>query len=544
MKHSNRNRGYLHGAAILAAAVAIVRVLGAIYRIPIADIIGAEGMGIFTIAASIYTFLLLVSTAGLPVALSRMVAAADSLGRPAQVRQVFVVGRNTFVAIGLVSFLIMAVFHRQLADFFGSPTAAYAILALSPALFFVGLISAYRGYCQGLSNMVPTSVSQVIEALTRLILGVGLAWLFVRWGFPPPIVVVGAILGTTLGPALASVYLFFAKRRVDRARHVSSTLDTPDTNRRIFKNLGKIAVPLTLGASIFSFITILDNAVILRTLQGTVGLPYTEAQRLLGTYGMILPLFNLPMSFIIPIIVALIPAISAFLAQGDHLSAKKTSESGIRVTCLLALPAGAGLTVLASPIMYVLFYGAGFTAQGPGLMAWMGVAAFFICFAQVVNCVLQAYGFQSYTMITLPVGGLIKLGLTWWLLTVPGIGIYGAAIAMVACWVVISIMNVVLVKRKVPEPPSFLKVLVRPALCTIVMAFAAWASYGLLDTLLVGPLNTVLPMRLALAVPLTGAIALAMVIYLLLIIATKALTREDMLMLPKGERLAKLLRVR
>jgi len=354
-------------------------------------------------------------------------------------------------------------------------------------------------------------------------------------------VVVGAILGTTLGPALASVYLFFAKRRVDRERHVPNTLDMPDTNRRIFKDLGKIAIPLTLGASIFSFISIIDNAVILRTLQGAVGVPYTEALRLLGTYTMILPLFNLPMSFIIPIIVALIPAISAFLAQGDQLNAKKTSESGIRITCLFALPAGAGLAVLAGPIMHALFYGR-FTPQGPGLMVWLGIASFFICFAQVVNCVLQAHGFQRYTMITLPIGGLIKLGLTWWLLTLPGIGIYGAAIAMVVCWVVISIMNVVLVKKKIPDPPSFVKVLAWPTLCTAVMGFAAWASYGLLEGLF-SPFLAGISARLSFAVPLVLAIGFAMVVYLALIIATKALKKEDMLMLPKGEKLAKLLRV-
>jgi len=526
----------------LATAVAVVKVIGAVYRIPILNILGDEGASPFQVAFSVYTFLLIVSTAGLPVALSKLVAAADAMGRARQVRRVFTVGRNTFVALGFGSFLIMALFHQQLAELFGSPSAAYGILALSPAVFFVGLISAYRGYCQGLSDMVPTSVSQIIEALARLIVGLTLAWLFAYWALPSPVTVAGAILGVTAGSVLATLYLFFAKRKVDRHRRISDAADVPDSARQISKSLGKIAVPLTLGASIFAFIGIIDNAVILRQLQDTVGLPYEEALSLHGTYAMTLPLFNMPISFVVPLMVALIPAISAFLAQGDHLGARKTSESGIRVACLLALPAGAGLTVLAGPIMDVLYYGR-FADQGAWLMAWMGLAAFFICFFQITNCVLQAYGFQRYTILTLPIGGLVKLVLTWWLLAVPGIGIYGAAIGTLACYVVISVINVVLVKKKIPDPPSFRRALILPLLCTAAMAATAWASYGLISSVVFDVLAYA-PTRVPLTISLTGSIGLAAAVYLVLIIATRALKKEDMLMLPKGAKLAKLLRVR
>jgi len=554
MTYSSHNRGYLHGAVILAAAVAIVRVIGAVYRIPIAWILGTEGMSTFTVAFSVYQALLIVSTAGLPVALSKLVASADALERPAQVRQVYVVGRNAFVFIGFVSFLIMAVFHRPMANYLlQSPSAGYAILALSPAVFFVGLISAYRGYCQGLSEMMPTSVSQIMEALARLILGLALAGLFAYWGFSSPVTVSGAILGTTVGAALAAGYLFFAKRKVDRRRHMPTGLDTPDSNRRILRNLRSIAIPLTLGASIFSFITIANNSVTLFRLRDVaIGygydyeMAYAWAQNLHGTYSFTLPLFNLPSSFIIPITVALIPAISAFLAQGDGEGAKKTSESGIRVACLLALPAGIGLAVLAEPIMHV-FYGE-FATQGPGIMAWMGIAAFFLCFFQATNCVLQAYGFQRFTMYTLPIGGLIGVGLNWILLPIPQISIYGTAISMVACYAIISVMNLVLVKRYIPNPPSFKKILIRPLLCTVVMAVTAWAVYGLMSGLLfelmTAPDAHAASPRLPMALAMVPAIALAMLVYLVLIIATRALTKEDMHMLPKGERLAKLLWVR
>jgi len=541
LTHSKHNKGYLHGAAILAGAVAIVKVLGAIYRIPVGNILGDVGFSTFQSAHAIYAFLLTLSTAGLPVALSKMISTSHALGRGAQVKRTFRIGRNTFFLLGVVSFLIMALFSRQLAYLNNAPTAAVAILALSPAMLFVCLISAYRGYFQGFSNMIPTSISQIIEAVARLFLGLGLAWYLSRTIGDDAITVAGAIFGITVGTAIATIYLFLYKKRMDRTLTLDDR-DSPDPNRQIFRNLLHIAVPLSLGASFMALIIIVDNAIILGRLQSALGLCYDQARSLHGTYGFTTSQFNLPSSFIIPITIALIPAISAFLARGDKTSAQKAAESGIRVTCLLAMPAGAGLTVLAGPIMYVLYYGR-FAPQGPGLMAWMGIAAFFLCFFQATNCVLQAYGFQRYTLYTLPVGGVVKIVLNWFLLGDPRISIYGAAISTVACYVVISVMNVILVKRKIPDSPSFRKILLRPMLCTAVMAFTAWASYGLISRFISGLLSD-MPARLPIAIALFGSIGAAMVVYLVLIIALRALTLEDMQMLPKGEKLAKILRIR
>jgi len=542
LTNARQNKGYLHGAAILAAAVAIVKLFGAIYRIPVFNILGSEGFSTFSVAHAIYVFLLTLSTAGLPVALSKMISASHTLGRGTQVTRTFRVGRNAFFLLGVGGFLIMALFSQQLADLSNNADAALPILVLSPAMLFVCLLSAYRGYFQGFSNMIPTSVSQIIEAAARLFLGLGLAWYLSQTQDNEAVTVAGAIFGVTIGTAIAAVYLFACKHKMDRREVLPDTDTRTDSNRHILRNLLRIAVPLSLGASILGIITIIDNAIILGRLQSAGGLSSSYAQHLHGTYTSTMSLFNLPSSFIIPITIALIPAISAFLARGDKASAKKTAESGIRVTCLLALPAAAGLTVLATPIMYTLYYG-NFAEQGPGLMAWMGIAAFFLCFFQATNCVLQAYGFQRYTLYTLPIGGLVKLGLNWVLLADPRINIYGAAISTVACYVVISVMNVVLVKRNIPNPPSFRKILLRPMLCTAVMAFAAWASYGLIAQLVFDPLASTHG-RLPYTIALTGAIGVAGVVYLVLIIALRALTLEDMQMLPKGEKLAKILRIR
>ena len=549
---SRQSSSYLHGAVILAVAVAIVRILGALFRIPLGRMLEDTGMSTFTVASNIYAVLLTLSTAGLPVALSKMISASAALECPEQVRRVFSVGRNAFVLIGALSFFVMATFSEQLAHFFGSPTAATAILILSPAMLFVCLISAYRGYCQGFSIMMPTSVSQIIEAAARFAIGLGAAWYLSTRGFSSEITVAGAISGVTVGSLIACVYLFFKKRSIEQGIRFVRPSQKMDSRPVICKNLLRIAVPLTIGASIFSLINLFDTAIIMHrlraffemsyqsagyTMDEAVRLAYLQAQSLHGTYAMTLPLMNLPSSFVIPITVALIPAISGFLAKGDKRSAHQTAASGMRITSLLALPAAVGLAVLATPIMHLL-YADGFAVHGGGLMAMMGLSAFFLCFFQVTNCVLQAYGYERYTVYTLTIGGLFKMALTWILLADPDISIYGAAIATLASYVLICVMNMVLVKWRVPNAPSFLRILTKPVICTAVMGATAWAAYGLVSSLISGFGG------MASAISLMAAILLAMVVYLILVVALGAITREDMEMLPRGGKLAKFLRVR
>ena len=190
--------------------------------------------------------------------------------------------------------------------------------------------------------------------------------------------------------------------------------------------------------------------------------------------------------------------------------------------------------------MHVLF--SEFAPQGPGILAWMGIAAFFLCFFQATNCILQAYGFQRFTMYTLPVGGIIGVGLNFLLLPIPQISIYGTAISMAACYTIISLMNLILVKRHIPNPPSFRRALLRPFFCTLIMAGAAWGTFGLVNRLVTSAFGDI-SSRLAQTFSLTLAIGLAGLVYLILIVATKALTFEDLKMLPKGEKLARILRV-
>ena len=192
----NSKQNYLHGAAIMAAGVVVIKILGAIYKIPLGNILGDEGYGYFSVAYNIYNVFLTMATAGMPVALSRMISEADTLGRPMQVRKIFRVAWLTFAVFGLLLGLVMFLFPTELAGMLNNVRAAQSIWALSPALVLVYLTSTYRGYAQGMSNMKPTTVSQILEVVGKVSVGLVLAWSFTRAGKGLPVASAGAIFGS------------------------------------------------------------------------------------------------------------------------------------------------------------------------------------------------------------------------------------------------------------------------------------------------------------------------------------------------------------
>ena len=325
--------GFLGGAALLTAAVAVSKLLGALYKIPLGNLLGSRGMGCFQAAYNVYGVLLTLSTAGLPLAMSRLIA--QSRGRPRRQRRIFHVALALFLALGLVGSSVMLTFPRQLAGLLHNELAAPSIRVLAPALLAVCLLSAIRGYTQGQGQMLPTAVSQVMESAGKLVVGLGLTWylLTVR-GVSPEIGAAGAMAGVTAGSLLALLVLAL--------RWLPSCMgsDTPPSRREVLGQLLKIGVPITLGAGGMSFITLLDQSVAMDALQSRLGLGLEEANRQYGEYAFALTLFSLPPSFLYPISVSLVPAISGALGQGDRRTARRPSPAGAGAGCRVRVPDG------------------------------------------------------------------------------------------------------------------------------------------------------------------------------------------------------------
>ena len=259
MADTRKQQNFLQGTAILALATALVKVIGAVYKIPLNAIIGEKGFGYFSTAYEIYNVLLMISTAGLPVAMSRMISQANSLDNYNQVRRVYATARGIFLGLGIVGSLLMTIFCRQLAQFQNQPDAWAAIGFLGPCVLLICIMSTFRGFFQGQGNMVPTSVSQVIEAFVRLIVGIAAALLLLKTTGSVPLAAGGAILGVTASCLLSSVYLFTVFRR--SYKELPASQDTPWSYKATVKGLLIIAIPITLGSACLQIITALASKI-------------------------------------------------------------------------------------------------------------------------------------------------------------------------------------------------------------------------------------------------------------------------------------------
>lgn len=560
MANSEKKSTFFGGAAILAVSAILVKVIGAIYRIPLGNILPNDVMADYNSAYDIYNVFMTFSTVGLPVALSKTISEANTLGRYNQVRKIFRVALYAFLLIGLVGFFCMTVLAAPLSEIvLSNPKAVYCVLALAPSVLCVCIISAFRGYFQGHFNMVPTGVSQVIEALFKLIVGLALAAYLVYVAVKPEFGSVGAIIGISTGSIVALLYILFTYMRA-RKRDQTAANDQPDSGKKILGSLLKLAIPITLGSAASSLITLLDNKLVmsqLRSVYETVNGMGVEAaldaaRDLYGIYAKTMSIYNLPFSMMVPLTACIIPAVSACLSRRDHVGARHISESAVRVGLLIALPMGMGLFALGGPIMGLLFPALDPVIAGP-LLSTLGLASVFVALQLLCNSILQANGLVNLPIVAVVVGGVIKLVVNYVLVGNPNIHIYGAPIGTLCCFVVIVLLEILFIRRGVPSAPRFTRTFAKPLIAAVVMAGAAWGSHGLLDKILRGmdmfwkvseTTGEKYFSYMGDALSTLGAICIAVVVYIVLVLLLRAISKDDLSLMPKGEKIAKILHIR
>ena len=544
-----KKQNFIHGAAILTVGVIIMKLLGFIYKIPLGNILGDEGYSMFTSAYSIYFIFFTLATAGLPVALSRLIAEADANGRVKQEEKTFRVALATFAVIGVIFALVLFLFPEWLAaKYLENPDAALSIKAMAPSILLVCLVSAYRGYCQGNGNMIPTTVDEVLEVLFKVISGLILASCLLKAGYGKPVGSAGAILGVSIGSVISLLYMIIYKRRhyselsAPYTAGIHAPNDTPaddelvDSAWKIVKDILSIGIPIAFGACIMAILNSVDSKLCMNRLQSAAGFSYYQAKVLYGVYGKAQTLFNLPAAFITPLTIAIVPEISGAIAKGANAAARKTSADAMRISAVISLPMGVGLTVLAYPIMNVLYPNS--NAAGPGLLAIMGAASFFVCTVLMENAILQASGHEKLTMVTMISGGLVKIIVNWFLVAQRSINIYGAPVGTLVSYVVMALMNYIFICVALRHRPKLLRIFARPLAASVLMGAAAWAIYGLCARFI----GAVSWSRIALC--MLAAIAVAVIVYLVSTVALRSITKEDMKLIPGGEKIANFLHIR
>ena len=559
MSESGKKQNFLHGAALLALATAVVKLIGAFYKIPLKMIIGDQGYGYFTTAYDIYSVLLMISTAGLPIAMSRMISQSSSLGHYNQVRRVYKTSRNIFLILGIVSTLLMVVGCRWLAGMLEQPDAWAAILCLGPCALLMGFMSTYRGFFQGQENMRPTSNSQMLEAFFKLIVGLVAAYVIMKLTGKVALAAGGAILGVTVSCLASAIYLYCKVRPA--YRDLPQTQEKMESVKTTAKQLLAIAIPITIGSAGLQLLTVVETGLYMDRLVELIRsdsytlplidvlkneivaaeanvtaatLPNLVAANLKGIYNFAQTVFNMPCAFIIPITASVLPAITAQLTLKNHTAVKQTEESAARITGLLSLPCAVGLTILAKPVMALLGGYSGEKLELAGqLMAMLGISIFLYAIIQYTNVVLQSHNYAHVPVVNMLISGVLKLAVVFVLVGNPALGILGAPIGTLLCYAAIAVLNLIAIGRVVPQKPALLKNLLRPLLPAAVMGAVVWATqWGLMQIL--GADGS----RLFLCgVP----IAVGAAVYFLCVVLFKSITREDCLLLPKGEKIAKLL---
>ncbi len=571
-----KKQTYLKGAMILVLANLSVKVIGALFKIPLANIIHEEGMAIFSTAYNLYACLFVIATAGLPVAVSKMVSSSLARKNHAEVNKIFKAALTLLSLIGIAGALVLFLGAKLFVGYVESPQSYLSVLAIAPAIFFVALLSAFRGYFQGFSDMLPTAISEVAEALGKLVIGLLLAYILMPTGIVNASA--GAVLGVTAGTffALLIMAITYVSRR--KTQPLSQTFgDKARSTKAIFAELAKIAIPITVGAAVMSLTNVIDVIMIrqrlqtipvdeamYRTLTEFYGLSASEvkigelmrikpSEILYGSYsGYAIPMFNLPPTIIMSLSMSVVPFISAAFAVKNMGEVKKLSGSTLRITMLFALPCAVGLSVLSQPILTAVYN----NARAASMLLILGYAVIFVSLVSVTTAMLQGAGYVGIPVRNMAIGAIVKVATNYFLIAIPACNIGGAPISTNLCYLTIAVLNIVSVGKIMHPDISLSGFIFRPAIASGAMGLGAVFVYrlvaGVLDIPKIGLSLNFMPQNVPIT-PLPGgerfkvilalgiAIFVAVIIYGILVFALRLIKRDDVLMLPKGEALTKLL---
>ncbi|OPJ55085.1 putative polysaccharide biosynthesis protein [Alkalithermobacter paradoxus] len=521
---------FLKGAFILGISGIIVKIMGAFFRIPLGNIITSEGMGYYQTAYPIYVLLLAISSGGFPAAISKLVSEKIAIGDKKGAHRVFKVSFGALICTGIISFAMLFFgSHYIVTSLIKNEKAYYSMLAISPALLFVPIMAAFRGYFQGRQQMGPTGTSQVIEQFGRVVIGIYLAFLLLGRG--KEYAAAGASFGATAGAILGSIFMFFVyfkNRNKIKSELESSKSFKEDTTYEILNKLLVIAVPITIGSAIMPIMNMIDVSIVMRRLQES-GFTYEQANSLYGQLtGMAATLINLPQVLTMALAVSLVPVISHSFTIGDLATARKDVKAATRTALIIGLPAAFGLASLSGPIMRLLYPNE--PASAGQILLYLSMGVIFISLIQTFTGILQGMGKAHIPVINLVIGSIFKIAITYTLTAVPSLNVKGAAIGTVIAYMVATILNLYAIKKHIGVKFEFMEFVVKPLVSVIVMSIVAITSYRLLVSNLGNSMACVV------------SIGFAGIAYFVVLLGVGGIKEEEINMIPKGKKISKILK--
>ena len=535
MSNTRGRDSFLKGALILGLAGIIVKIIGAFFRIPLGNLIGAEGMGYYQAAYPVYTLFLTLATAGFPTALAKLVSEKMAIGDYRGAHKVFKVSYTVLAITGFVAFCIFFFGADFIVnDIMKNPGAKRAMLAISPALLFVPIMSAYRGYFQGRREMGHIAISQISEQLFRVVLGITLAYLLMSSVGPnpgPEQGAAGAIMGATIGAIASIIYLIIAyllKLKIIKREIKTSKKLREESIVKVLEKLLVVAIPITIGASVMPLVNMIDNVIVIRRLV-EAGFSQTQANIMFGQLtGMAMAIVNLPAVITVAMSMSLVPTISQAYALGNRFKVIKETKSAIKITLMIVLPAAFGMASLAHPIMKLL-YPSQPSSVGTILLV-LTPCVVFLGLIQSLNGILQGMGKPMIPVICLAIGMIFKVVISYTLTAIPQINVIGSALGTVTAYFVAAILELIYIKKAIKMKLSIKQFVIVPLVIVNIMFLSVKLSFGLTIEALGNNLSTVI------------SICVGGVIYLIATLALGGIDKEELLNIPKGDKLYKVLR--
>ena len=530
------------GAAILGVAGLIVKVLGAVFRLPLANMIGATGMAYYSPAYYTYTTFVTIATSGIPVAISKMVAERITVGNYEEAHHVYKVSLKLLTAMGLISFSIMFFGAGVISRMQNIEEAKLAMMAVAPALLIVPIMAAYRGYFQGMQNMKPTAISQIIEQVFRVFFGLFLGYYLFHQaegtGFLAEYSAgekgaAGAAFGATTGAVggLVIVFLIYLLSRKALMRRIARhENNNPESGKEILKKVLAIAIPITIGASITPIMNMIEAPVVMKGLVNS-GVNPEVAKNLYGQIsGYAIPLINMPQVLTMALAMSLVPLISAAHKKNSQEELSYNTVLALRISTIIGLPCSAGMAVLAEPILLLLYSSKWDEAINVApTFAILSCGILFVSIVQTVSGILQGVGKQNIPVINMCIGIVLKIVITYFLVGIPSLNIMGAGIGTLITFIVVAGLDLYATKKYTGARFDMGLIVFRPLMATIAMTAVAWGVYNVVFGGVQGS-----------KIGCLVSIAAAVVVYVIMLFVTKSITMEELGTMPGGSKIQRL----
>lgn len=537
MKEKKKKNTFAKNVLMLMFSQVLIKLLGLIYRLAITNVkgFGDVGNGYYSAGYQVYAVLLIISSQGIPGAVSKLVSNKVAKGKYNEAHRVFKVSMVVFGIIGFIASLLLLLSANFVSSkILNVPDVSYVLKVLSPAIFFVCVSAVIRGYFAGLGTMKASSISQALEQFFNCALTITFVYALV--GKEPYIMAAGGNLSTTLAILISFSYLIvFYKKNIKEWREESDdvVITTKEENKKMAKMIIATAIPLTVGSVISVVTSFIDTVTVSNCIQIAYSgilkskiLLEKEAMRLTGILSKVDTLVNLPLAVNLSFYSALIPEITAAISKKDFKSASKKISFSISSSLLILIPCAIGFIVLADPILKMLYPNA---SDGAHILQIAAVTMVFVGINHTIQGSLFGLGKMYTPALALLIGCVIKIGLNLVLITNPNINIYGAVISSFICQFVVFMIVYITMKRNIKVKFEPVKHIIKPLLAGLIMGTVIFFINYLFNGVIRNSILTIINIMI-------GA-----VVYLISVFALKILSKDEILMLPKGEKIYNLL---